>query len=298
MDCLPSTEIPNFVSPFKFAITDSAAVIYPDGHPSAETLSIKSADMLPSQSTSLQPTVPFTIKDSEDDKLRRFATLGWVQENTGGIWRKTGQVLVMDMGDKTFRDRQPWLILASQWPTDGEETSEGTFYYLAGDKVARDDPSVPGVFPGGSNRTPICMITPKNKSASSSKPVLKRFGENFEFETERRGGHRRYRPSAFGPALAKIRDWYWDPIREQEVCYADNGLEYMRYTRETKEYPFPDFWRISVGGDLGYGGEIEEKATLEREPKFIALQQSTQPSSCSDAPQPARRRMLDATADF
>ena len=44
-------------------------------------------------------------------------------------WEKTGQVLVMDMGDKRARHRHPWMILASKWPADdGEETAEDDFF--------------------------------------------------------------------------------------------------------------------------------------------------------------------------
>ena len=32
---------------------------------------------------------------------------------------------------KRFRNRDPWLTLAHEQPTDGEETEDGNFYYHA-----------------------------------------------------------------------------------------------------------------------------------------------------------------------
>lgn len=202
-----------------------------------------------------------TIKPQDDDKLRRCAALGWVtMESLGGGWEKTGHVLVIDMDDRAVRHRQPWFILASEWPTDGDETSEGGFTIYAGEDVERDDSSVPGVFPGDNNRTPICCIKPMWK-AKDGRIVLQQFGEDFEFIPVRLGGHRRAKRSEKGPALARIMEWYWDPDAEQEVCYTKEGLEYMRYNRQSKEYSFPNFSKLSLFGEQG--GELEGHARLE-----------------------------------
>lgn len=285
---LPNDPIPNFHSALSFAATDSAAIIYPDGHPAIETSPLA----LPSDS---QTSVKIT--DSQDDKLRRVAALGWViQSYSEGQWGKTGHVLVMDMGDKRARDRHPWFVLVSEWPTDGEETAEGTFTYRAEERIYRDDDTEWGVFPGSKNRTPICMIKPMGKS-DSSKPVLNQFGKEFNFDTVRLGGHRRHRPSIFGPALAKIRDWYWDPETKQEVCCTDGGLEYMRYDRETMEYSFPDFAKLSIEGELGLYGELEKKPTLEVASQPVSMDQRLQQSAWTAQP-PNERRRITTMAEF
>ena len=252
---LPAMPIPNFTETLKFAATDASAIIYPDGHPSAETTRLKFSS---NQKTSLE------IKDSEDDKMRRIAAIGWViQQNSEGAWRKTGHVLVMDMGEKAARDRQPWFVLASEWPTDDQdEAPDRTFTIKAGDRVARNDPTVPGVLPGESNRTPLGPVKPLQGS-NMNRPVLKQFGKDFVFEIVRLGGHRAHRASSYGPALAKIREWYWDPKKKEEVCYTDGGLEYMRYKQETKVYSFPDIFKMNFDGEQGLFGELENKSTLE-----------------------------------
>ena len=84
-----------------------------------------------------------------DDKLRRCAALGWIiMENSDGDWKRTGHVMVVDMDDRDIRQRQPWLILAPEWPTDGVEMPDGTFTHRADEVARRDDSSVAGVFPG------------------------------------------------------------------------------------------------------------------------------------------------------
>lgn len=67
-------------------------------------------------------------------------------ENPQGEWDRTGHVLVIDMDDRDVRHRHPWLILASEWPTDGEETGEGDFMVHAEEEVMRGDNTQEGVF--------------------------------------------------------------------------------------------------------------------------------------------------------
>lgn len=122
---LPASSL-DFASPLRFAATGSAAISYPDGHPSAETTLFEEGP---------NPKKILTIHVDKDDKLRQFAALGWIMQedrNVKGAWRKTGHVLVMDMDDRNIRHRQPWMVLASEWPTDGEETPKGTFTIKAG----------------------------------------------------------------------------------------------------------------------------------------------------------------------
>ncbi|CAO1600915.1 hypothetical protein XANCAGTX0491_004587 [Xanthoria calcicola] len=263
---LPAPEIPDFEAPFDFAATDSAAISYPDGHPSEEDLAPQ-WESLPGGGMGRSRKPP-TIKAAEDDKLRRFAALGWVlQEAPDGRWTKTGHVLVIDMDDRDVRHRHPWLVLAKEWPTDGIYAGAGGFTMHAEDIVGRNDRKAPGVFPGDKNRTPICRIMPMNKKAGTNVPVLQRLGDNFNFVPERLGGHRPARRSRNGPGLAKVMEWYWDPVAEQEVCYTSHGLEYMRYDRKSKAYSFPDFARLSFAGEQGLFGEIEAPAQeAPREP--------------------------------
>ncbi|KAL8652350.1 MAG: hypothetical protein Q9226_004311 [Calogaya cf. arnoldii] len=261
LGALPAPDIPGFDGPFDFAATDSGAISYPDGHPSEEQLGSFWED-LPggSKRPSQKPPV---IKAADDDKLRRFAALGWVLQQAGknGKWKKTGHVLVIDMDDRDIRQRQPWLVLASEWPTDGTETSEGKFTIQAEKTVGRNDRTAAGVFPNDNNRTPICRIMPKKGKGKGNIPVLQQLGDNFNFVPQRLGGHRSTKKSRNGPALARVMEWYWDPVAEQEVCYTEQGLEYMRYDRRTKAYSFPDFTRLSFAGEEGLFGEIMAPAS-------------------------------------
>ena len=252
---LPATPILNFTETLDFAVTDASAIIYPDGHPSVETTPLQ---FYSNTKTYLE------IKGAEDDKLRRTAAIGWViKQNPQGAWRKTGHVLVMDMGEKSARNRHPWFVLASEWPTDNQdEAPDRSFTIKAGDMVTRNDSTAPGVLPGEKNRTPLGPVKPL-RGPNMSRPVLKQFGEKFVVEIVRLGGHRAQRASAYGPALAKIRDWYWDPKKKEEVCYTDGGLEYMRYEQETKVYSFPDIFKMNFEGEQGLFAELEDKPTLE-----------------------------------
>ena len=237
---LPTTESRSFHPPYGYAVTVGGAVAYPDGHPSEEmALSKLEAKALP------------TVRDDDDNTLRRFTSLGYVlQESrfTKGVWEKTGHVLVIDMGDKDVRHRHPWFVLASEWPTDGEETAEGDFYYRAKEHVWRDASAEPGVFPGDKNRTTICRIDPMTRG--DERPVIKQFGEDFLFNPAPiRGCSDSDTYSEYGASLAHVMDWYWDPKAEQEVCYTKQGLEYMRYDPLTKQYLFSNLGKLSFGGE-------------------------------------------------
>jgi hypothetical protein len=223
-----------------------------------------------------------------------------MQETSRDIWTKTGHVLVMDMDDRKLRHRQPWFVLASEWPTDGEETQDGDFTFYAQKRVLRNNRGVYGVFPGDHNRTPICAIWPYGRQPKKGEVILKQFGENFKFEPARFRGHRCAKASRFGPSLARVMDWYWDPETKQEVCYTEAGLEYMRYDRAPGEYSFPDFSRIEIGGEQGLFGELEDVATLEldgpleRRLTGLSLHETSQPGRG----QPERSRMTSTVEGF
>lgn len=282
---LPAPDIPGFEPPFNYAATDSAAISYPDGHPSEDDVAPR-WELMPGGGARRVPPV---IRPADDDKLRRFAALGWViQQGRNGQWNKTRHVLVNDMDDRNVRQRQPWLVLASEWPTDDAEAPDGGFTY-AEETVGRNDRTQPGVFPGDNNRTPICRIMPRKKKGIANVPVLQQLGDDFNFVPERLGGHHRIRNSHYGPGLAKIMEWYWDPKAEQEVCYTTQGLEYMRYDRKSKAYSFPDFSRLSFAGEEGLFGEIETPAQETTEEPYgrpASLAQRLA-GSCTGAPGPS-----------
>lgn len=78
--------------------------------------------------------------------------------------------LVMDMDEG--RDHHPWIVLASEWPSEHEEASGHFIHY-----VQDDDPV--GILPGGRDWTSIAKTLPLR--TSSEVPVLRQFGLDFEF---------------------------------------------------------------------------------------------------------------------
>ena len=273
----------DFTPPCPYAPTDSVAIKYPDGHPSAETSPLSFSSL----SLKTAPPKTLAIKVGEDDKLRRVCALGWVARKDGNQWRRTGHVLVMDMDDREIRHRQPWFILATSWPGYHDGTIDGDFYDYAAKSVLRNDDQAAGVLPGGKNRTPICMISPLDPK-KSKKPVLKQFGEDFEFEVVRFGGPRNVVPSRFGPALVEVMTWYWDPNLKQEVCYMRKGQEYMRFDRAKQEYSFPNFSDALVQGQEGLFG------TITNEP---ITRESRMALSTSSMDQPPQQRRVTSTAE-
>jgi len=251
LGALPDTDLTDKLTNFDFAPTNCGAIYYPDGHP-AEDVSHTN------------------LSSSDDDKLRRFASLGWVIEvDRNGSWARTGHVLVIDMGSD--RDRHPWFVLASVCPSEYEQY-DGGYTFRVEERVIRDDKNQDGVFPGDKNRTPICKIVPWGKSKDVTGPVLKLFDKDFEFAPERMGGHIRAKADTpWGPDLAHVTDWYWDPVKEEEVCYARNGNEYMRYNPKTEKYKYPtlaDLFR-TIDGEVGVEGEFSIPPTPASESESL-----------------------------
>ena len=236
MGALPNTETIRNHTNLKYAATDSGAISYPDAHPSE-----------------LEDD-NFKVKDSQDLRLRRFASLGWViYVRPDGSWVYTGHVLVVDMGEG--RGRQPWFVLASEWPREVED-AKGSFFDHAPAQVDIDDASQPGVLPGGNNRTVVGIVMPMKKNKIH---VLQQFGPDFNFLVNRDPPDRAYHSDPTrGPDLAHIMTWYWDPVREVEVCYYKDGREYMTYSRETKYYTYTSLriHRLSVAGEVGMFGML------------------------------------------
>lgn len=245
--------VPGWSSPFEFAATDSGAISYPDGHPSATW---DATYLLRSSSSSRDP-MRTRFKAEDDDKLRRFAALGWViMQNEEGAWQKTGHVMVIDMDDRDVRHRQPWFILASEWPADGEDLGDDTFTIRAPENVERNDSTQAGVFPGDNNRTPICRIVPHDRAETRGEIILSELGEDFNFAPERKGGHRNWRTTNKGPALARVMNWYLDPVTQEQVCYGKQGREWTRYDPRSREYYFPDLDFDALEGEVGLFGAL------------------------------------------
>lgn len=214
---LPTTEDVEGLTSLELAGTALRAISYPDGHPSEYEDSVRN------------------IKSEEDIVLRRFVCLGWVIHVTKESWQRTGHVLVMVMDEG--RDRHPWIVLASHWPSEFEDV-EGRFTTYAEVNGQRDDPSQPGLLPGGRNRTSVAKIVPFNKAADKGGPVLKQIGPDFNFLVEPFSSYDSYDSIKVsrGPDLARIMEWYWDPEKQLEVCFYENGQVSMTFNRETKRY--------------------------------------------------------------
>jgi len=277
---LPTTDNVEGRISLYYAATDSGAISYPDGHPSEFEES------------------RFRIRSTEDRKLRRFASLGWVIRVDGETWARTRHVLVKDVD--VGRDRHPWFVQASGWPSEFENVNGG-FTTYAEARVDRDDAWQPGVLPGGMNRTPVAKIVPYKLFDASSIPVLKQFGPDFDFLAERHGGDRSYDSTMlqFGPDLAHVMEWYWDPVTEEEVCYYKNGEEYMRYDRQTKQYTYrntKDLHR-SVVGEMGLFGMISRPSTGP--PPSSGFAQLGEGSDAPvQAPRPRQARQTSTATDF
>lgn len=202
-----------------YAATDSGAIGYADARPGG-----------PDQQRQM-------VKSSEDTKLRRFASLGWViHVRPNSSWSKNGHASVMDMDEG--RDRHPRLVLASQWPSEFED-AEGNFTTYAEKRVLRGDATQPGVLPSGRDRIAIAKLR-VNDEGSSQVPMLKRFGPGFEFEALRLGAGAEHGEESemYGSDLAYVMHWYWDPAAEEEVCFSGDGEEYMMYNPRTKHYTY------------------------------------------------------------
>ena len=218
---LSEIEIPNYTK-LPAARNDSAAIYYPDGHPSSQS----------------RQEGPQSVHANSDKILRRIWPIGYIVLNPGeDYWKYTGHVLVLDM-DKD-RDRHPWIVLASHWPDINREGPQGDHTFRAPKQAGRDDPDVYGILPGDRWRTSVAKLCHLSHSQSGdSRPFLKQLGSGFNFGLQRRSGENRLvvltpESREFHPALAHIMGWHWDESLKEEVCYFENGKEYMRYKPST-----------------------------------------------------------------
>ena len=239
---LPDTVIHSTGSHRGVAPTNCQAIAYPDGHPSEDEIRLG-------------------LSEDDENKLRRFVSLGWVVKGDEEVWHKTGHALVVDL--EPGRERNPWIVLAYEWPNDGEETYDDDYMEHAPQVVDRDDEWTAGVFPGDKNRTTVGKIIPfEDENIKGS--LLPHFGREFKFNVLRKGSSRGYIvPSECGPGLADVMGWYWDPEVEEEVCLTKEGEEYMRFSRERAEISYCKRARESFAGDEGaYGTIVDEEQRL------------------------------------
>lgn len=133
---LPTTG-PSHINTYSYVSTNCSAISYPDGHPSEGEL-----------------ITGVGCCDGEEEKLRRFVSIGWVVTGTRDDYGKTGHSLVIDVQNN--RQLNPWIVLASEFPNDsGDLDYNGDDTVYVAQVVTRDDPEKEcGVLPGDVNRTP------------------------------------------------------------------------------------------------------------------------------------------------
>ena len=205
-----------------------------------------------------------TVDPNQDGKLRRFWPLGWIAyKHSEDTWERTGHVLIMDMDTDHNRDRDPWLILASKWPDSNADGDTDEMTIRAKQSARHDDSEIRGIFPGDSRRTPIAKIVRIGPVPLGQKvPLLKQFSSSFQFGLYREGGDRDLissrKFSDFHPDLAHVMGWYWDDIAKEEVCYAENGKEFMRRNPATGKYRNLDLDAVPMAGQVASWGEVLE----------------------------------------
>ena len=218
-------DVAHFTS-FPVADTDSAGVKYADGHPSFD---YRHGDRY------------FRLVQSprSGEVLRRFWPLGYLAyQRANDVWDYTGHVMVMDM--EPDRERHPWIILAPEWPDTNGEGIDGDFVFRAPRRVRLDASDVHGILPTDHRRTPIGQLIPHpDQKSITDLPFLKQFKPGFKFNVKRLVGEENYKKSRMyadhHPDLVHIMTWYWDDEEKEEVCYSEDGKEYMRYNPSLKD---------------------------------------------------------------
>ena len=199
--------------------------------------------------TNPEDEIRLGLSEDDENKLRRFVSLGWIVKGDEEVWHKTGHALVVEL--EPGRERNPWIVLAYEWPNDGEETCDDDYMEYAPEVVDQDDEWTAGVLPGDRNRTIVGKIVPFEDEHVEG-DLLPHFGRNFKFNVWRKGSSRGYAvPSERGPGLADVMGWYWDPEAEEEVCNTKEGEEYTRFSREMAKISYCKRGRESFAGDEG-----------------------------------------------
>jgi len=105
--------------------------------------------------------------------------------------------------------------------------------------VTRDDPEEEyGILPGDANRTAVGKIVAMDNQHAG--PVLRSFGKEFDFMIVEKGDHGRKDGSGQGPVLAHFMDWYQDRDSKDQICFVEEGVEYLRFSPETQTISYPE----------------------------------------------------------
>ncbi|CAO1606090.1 hypothetical protein XANCAGTX0491_009588 [Xanthoria calcicola] len=159
---------------------------------------------------------------SDDGVLRRFEEVGHLLINGLDGWVRTGHVLVLDMD--TGRNRQPWIIPASEWEVEVGYESETV---SAPRKIARKNKTrALGIFPRHGDRTTIARIHAQSGESNPLTPLLLQFGPDFNFRVEEYG-YSNEKGTSQGPELARVMPWVkkvewsdWQQITDIAQCKA------------------------------------------------------------------------------
>ncbi|CAF9940954.1 MAG: hypothetical protein HETSPECPRED_002694 [Heterodermia speciosa] len=249
-NCLkPSNIAVQYLTAFPVAASDSAAISYPDGHPS---------EQYDERGSSI------ALKSETDSRLHRCWPLGYIAYlGEEGIHHRTGHILVMDMG--LGRDHHPWIVLTSKWPGPDDDGDDGYGNLLAPAKARMDDESVRGIFRGDTRRTPVAKLV-NLRGVTSEKPFMFQFGPDFSFGLSRKGGDkncvRTEKFLEYHPDLARVMTWYWDAKTKEEVCFDEDGKECKRYNPATGGYRDCKLDKIHPNQAIGMYGEFLDEAEL------------------------------------
>ena len=275
-NCLkPSKIAVPYLTPFPVAATGSAAISYPDGHPS---------EQYDERGSSI------VLKSETDSRLHRCWPLGYIAYlGEKGIHHRTGHILVMDMG--VGRNHHPWIVLTSQWPGPDEDGDDGYGNLLAPAKARMDDKRVRGIFRGDTRRTPVAKLVNLG-GVASQQPFMFQFGPDFSFGLSRKGGDkncvRTEKFLEYHPDLARVMTWYWDEKMKEEVCFNEDGQECKRYNPATGRYRDFNLDNIHPSQSMGMYGEFFNEDVSE------ALSMALSEVSVSVAPPTVARIPLEA----
>ena len=238
-----------------YSNTQCGAICYSDRHPSEGELALN-------------------VNPADDkETLRRWVSLGWTLQGTSTNRYYTGHVLVIDVEEG--RNLNPWIVLASKVPTEGESWDGADLHVPQ--SVVRDDPETDeGVLPGDYNRTPVGKI--KAMGSKTNIPIIRIFGPDLKFTVVRRGSSRGYLRSGLGPSLGKIMAWYRDPEKNQEVCFLKDGSEYMRFDLATNKISYSKRAAELFAGEQGFYREIVDNLGGDRGLETRSKEVSSGPS--------------------
>ena len=209
------------------------AIKYADGYHSEASISMTH------QEDKNWPVTSGPRMATDDYVLRRFIPLGYILMRICGRWVKTGHALIIDAS--YGRKCHPWIVLAAEWDTNDEEYMErhGTDVVKLPKKVKFNDPDPFGILPNSNNRTVIAPLKHCEGTKVGNEKFASHFGLDFSFDLESMGTRIEDHRSEWGPDLADIMSWWWDPEKKEEICYTSDGEPCIRYDPATRKYEGP-----------------------------------------------------------